>query len=79
MHLHLYAVLATALVVSYLALVLPNALTHLRPTHPPSASSAQQQKLATLLKTYALTWALLLAATVATGRLGLGSVHYVTV
>lgn len=52
--------------------------THLRPSHTLPPGSARQQKLATLLEIYSLTWIFLLFATIVTGRSSLGSVYYAT-
>jgi hypothetical protein len=70
-------VLISFLTLSYLALILPLSFTHLRPSVPLSAT-ARQQKLATLLESYALMWGILLASTISVGRLGAGSSYLIT-
>jgi hypothetical protein len=77
-HAHPLLVAGAALSAAYLALVLPLSVTRIPFVHTAAPGSDRQRKLAGLLQSYALSWALLAGGTAATARAGLGGSYFVT-
>jgi hypothetical protein len=68
----------TTLSGAYLGLVLPLSLKNIPFVHLSAPGSDRQRKLASLLQSYALLWALLAASTVLSSRLGMGGTYFIT-
>jgi hypothetical protein len=69
----------STLAVAYIFLAVPLSFGHRRPTKAMPPASSRQQKLAIVVETYLLTWALLLAATIVLGRIGIAGLYWVTI
>ncbi|EIN06389.1 hypothetical protein PUNSTDRAFT_89945 [Punctularia strigosozonata HHB-11173 SS5] len=72
-------VIVSALAVAYMTLALPLTFSHSKPSKDVPPTSSRQQKLATLVEIYLLTWAFLLGATIALGNVGIGGLYWVTI